>query len=187
MLEDIHDIRPPVMTGMDPGLVRGLLWGAGALVLCALIALIIRYWLKKRKNKTHEAQALPLLFPYETAARDLEQCMADFGHDAKIFYFELGRIVKTYVSGTFQINCSEMTSQEMARAVKSLKYLDTGLKTELIQFQDQCDPIRYMPLDAQGTLDAGRMEQDLALAGSLVARIEQMIADAPAKEDTEDA
>ena len=29
MLEDIHDIRPPVMTGMDPGLVRALLWGAG--------------------------------------------------------------------------------------------------------------------------------------------------------------
>ncbi len=187
MLEDIHDIRPPVMTGMDPGLVRGLLWGAGTIVLCALIALIIRYWLKKRKNKTHEAQALPLLSPYETAARDLEQCMVDFGHDAKIFYFELGRIVKTYVSGTFQINCSEMTSQEMARAVKSLKYLDTGLKTELIQFQDQCDPIRYMPLGAQGTLDAGRMEQDLALAGSLVARIEQMIADEPAKEDAEDA
>nr|WP_320014084.1 hypothetical protein [uncultured Desulfobacter sp.] len=187
MLEDIHDIRPPVMTGMDPGLVRGLLWGAGAIVLCALIALIIRYWLKKRKNKTYEAQALPLISPYETAARDLEQCMTDFGHDAKIFYFELGRIVKTYVSGTFQINCSEMTSQEMARAVKSLKYLDTGLKTELIQFQDQCDPIRYMPLGAQGALDAGRMEQDLALAGSLVARIEQIVADATAKEDTGDA
>ncbi|NWH05098.1 hypothetical protein [Desulfobacter latus] len=187
MLEDIHDIRPPVMTGMDPGLIQGLLWGAGALVLCALMALIIRYRLKKRKNKTHEAQALPQLSPYETAARDLEQCMADFGHDAKIFYFELGRIVKAYISGRFQINCSEMTSQEMARAVKNLNSLDTGLKTELVQFQDQCDPIRYMPLDTQGKLDAGRMEQDLALAGSLVARIEQTIADAPAKEDTEDA
>ena len=187
MLEDIHDIRPPVMTGMDPELVRALLWGAGAMLLCALIALIIRYRLKKRKNKTHEAQALPLLSPYETAVRDLEQCMADFGHDAKIFYFELGRIMKAYVSGTFQINCSEMTSQEMARAVKDLTSLDTGLKTELIQFQDQCDPIRYMPAGAPGALDAGRMERDLALAGSLVARIEQTIADAPAKEDTEDA
>jgi hypothetical protein len=80
-----------------------------------------------------------------------------------------------------------MTSQEMARAVKNLTSLDTGLKTELIQFQDQCDPIRYMPLGARDTLDAGRMERDLALAGSLVARIEQTIADAPAKEDTEDA
>lgn len=187
MLEDIHDIRPPVMTGMDPGLVQGLLWGAGAMVLCALIVLFIRYRLKKRKHKTHEIQALPLLSPYETAVRDMEQCMADFGHDAKIFYFELGRIMKAYVSGAFQINCSEMTSQEMARAVKNLKSLDTGLKTELIQFQDQCDPIRYMPLGAQDTLDAGRMERDLALAGSLVARIEQTIADAPAKEDTEDA
>jgi len=187
MLEDIHDIRPPVMTGMDPGLVRGVLWGAGAMVLCALIALIIRYWFKKRKKKTQAAQALPLLSPYETAVRDLEQCMTGFGHDAKIFYFELGRIMKAYVSGTFQINCSEMTSQEMARAVKNLKYLDTGLKTELIKFQNQCDPIRYMPLGAQGALDAGRMEQDLSLTGSLVARIKQTIADEPAKENTEDA
>jgi|GEM_PF-551565 len=187
MLEDIHDIRPPVMTGMDPGLVRALLWGAGALVLFALISLIIWYWFKKRKKKRQVPQALPLLSPYETAVRDLEQCMAGFGQDAKIFYFELSRILKAYVSGAFQINCSEMTSQEMAMAVKNLKHLDTGLKTELIQFQNRCDPIRYMPLDAQGALDAGRMQQDLALAGSLVARIEQMIADATAKEDAEGA
>ncbi len=187
MLDDIHDIRPPMMTGLDPGLVRGLLWVAGAMVLCALIVLVVRYWLKKRKNKTQEALALPLLSPYETAVRDLERCMADFGHDAKIFYFELGRIIKTYVSGRFQINCSEMTSQEMARAVKSLNFPDTGLKTELIRFQDQCDPIRYMPLDAQAALDAGRMQQDLALAGSLVARIEQIIADGATREESEDA
>lgn len=187
MLEDIHDIRPPVMTGLDPGLVRGMLWGTGVLVLCALIVLLIRYWRKRRKNKTQEAQALPLLSAYETAVRDLERCVADFGHDAKIYYFELGRIVKAYVSGTFQINCSEMTSQEMARAVKSLHFPDTGLKTELIRFQDQCDPIRYMPLDAQVPLDAGRMQQDLTLAGSLVARIEQIVADAATREDVEDA
>lgn len=187
MLEDIHDIRPPVMTGMDPGLVRALLWGAGAMIACALIFVIIRYWLKKRKNRTEAVQAIALLTPYETAVRDLEQCMAGFGHDAKIFYFEVSRILKAYISGIFQINCSEMTSQEMARAVKGLEFLDTGLKTQLIQFQDQCDPIRYMPLEAQGTLDATRMQQDLALAGSLVARIEQVIADATAKNDAEEA
>jgi len=187
MLEDIHAIRPPVMIGMDPDLVRGLLWGSGAILLCALIVLIIRYWLKKRRNKTQTALALPLLSSYETAVRDLEQCMANFDHDAKIFYFELSRILKAYVSGSFQINCSEMTSQEMARAVKGLDFLDIRLKTELIQFQDQCDPIRYMPLDAQDALDAGRMQQDLTLTGSLVARIEQMIADATAKENVEEA
>lgn len=187
MLEDIHDIRPPVMTGMDPGLVRALLWGAGAIVVCALVFLIIRYWLKHRKKKNQNTPALPLLSPYETATRDLEQCMAGFGHDAKIFYFELSRILKAYVSGTFNINCSEMTSQEMARAVKGLDFPDTGLKNQLIQFQDQCDPIRYMPLDAQGNLDAERMQKDLALAGNLVTQIEQVVADAAAKENAEDA
>lgn len=187
MLEDIHDIRPPVMTGMDPALIRVLVWGAGAILLAALIALIIRYRLKKRKNRTQETRALPLLSPYESAVRDIEQCMNCFGHDAKIFYFELSRILKAYVSGTFHINCSEMTSQEMARAVKKLGHLDTGIKTELIQFQERCDPIRYMPLNAQGTLDAGRMQTDLAVAGSLVARIEQIITDAATKNDAEDA
>ncbi|WP_321492012.1 hypothetical protein [uncultured Desulfobacter sp.] len=185
MLEDIHDIRPPVMTGVDPLLIRGLVWGVGALVLGGIIILLVRYWLKKRKNKIEETIALPLLSPYETAVRDLERCMAGFGTDAKIFYFELGRIVKTFVSGTFKINCSEMTSQEMARAVKDFNYLDPGIKTELIRFQDQCDPIRYMPRDAQKALDAQRMQQDLALAGGLVSRIEQIITDATAKENTE--
>lgn len=186
MLEDIHDIRPPVMTGIDPGVVRALLWGAGAIIVGALVVLIIRYWLKKRKNSTQDVQAIALLTPYETAVRDLEQCMAGFGHDAKIFYFEVSRILKAYISGTFQINCSEMTSQEMARAVKGLDFPDAGLKTQLIQFQAQCDPIRYMPPDVQGGLDAVRMQQDLALAGSLVARIEEVVADAAAKDDGED-
>ena len=187
MLEDIHAIRPPVMIGMDPGLVRGLLWGSGAILLFALIVLIIRYWLKKRRYKTQTAQALSLLSTYETAERDLEQCIGNFGHDAKIFYFELSRILKAYVSGSFQINCSEMTSQEMARAVKALDFLDIRLKTELIQFQDQCDPIRYMPLDSQGALDAERMQQDMTLTASLVVRIEQMIVDATAKDNEEEA
>lgn len=185
MLEDIHDIRPPVMTGLDPLLIRGLIWGVGALVLCAAIALLVRYWLKRRKNRIQETIALPLLSPYETAVRDLERCMAGFSTDAKIFYFELGRIVKAYVSGTFHINCSEMTSQEMARAVKNFNYLDPGLKSELIRFQDQCDPIRYMPRDTQKTLDTGRMQQDLALAGGLVARIEQIITDATTPKNPE--
>lgn len=187
MLEDIHDIRPPVMTGLDPGLIRGLFWGAGAMVLCVLMVLVVRYWLKKRKNRTQEALALPLFSPYETAVRDMEQCVADFASDAKTFYFELGRIVKAYVSGTFQINCSKMTSQEMARAVKNVKILGSGLKTELIRFQNQCDPIRYMPLDALDNLDAGRMRQDLSLAGSLVARMEQIIAEAATRDEKEDA
>ncbi len=60
MLEDIHDIRPPVMTGMDPELVRALLWGAGAIVVCALVFLIIRYWLKKERQST-ACQVLALL------------------------------------------------------------------------------------------------------------------------------
>jgi hypothetical protein len=75
----------------------------------------------------------------------------------------------------------------MSRAVKGLDFPDTGLKSQLIQFQDQCDPIRYMPLDAQGILDTGRMQQDLALAGNLVARIEQVLADTAAKKNAEDA
>lgn len=188
MNKGFHDIRPPEMTGMDPALVQGLLWAAGAIVLCALIVLAVRNWLKKRKNKgLGDTLALPLLSFYETAVRDLEQCLVNFGTDAKVFYFELGRIVKAYISGTFDINCSEMTSQEMARAVKSLEFIDTGLGTELIRFQETCDPIRYMPLDAVDALDAGRMQQDLAQAGALVARIEQVVADAHIPDQAEDA
>jgi hypothetical protein len=61
------------------------------------------------------------------------------------------------------------------------------VKTELIRFQDQCDPIRYMPVDAQGPLDAGRMQQDLTFAGSLVTSIEQIVADAMVREKAESA
>ncbi len=169
MIQDIHDIRPPVMVGMDPGLVRILLLGACALLLIGLVAFGILLWRRRRKKTAKtDLPALPLLSAYECAVRDLEQCMERFGNEAKSFYFELGRVVKAYISGTFGINCLEMTSQEMARAIKGIGGLNPGLKSDLIQFQDQCDPIRYMPLAALKHPDMQRLRRDLLTAGKLV-------------------
>ena len=183
MIQDIHDIRPPVMTGMDPALVKILLIGAAAVAVLGLVALGIWFWRKKRKGQAKsDLPQLPLLSPYETALRNLEVCLANHGGDAKAFYFELGRIMKAYISGTFGINCLEMTTEEMARSVKGLKGLNPGLKSDLIRFQDQCDPIRYMPREALENPDGQQLQKDLVCAGKLVD--EMQAATAPKDEET---
>ncbi|MCG8687068.1 MAG: hypothetical protein MI892_19460 [Desulfobacterales bacterium] len=173
MMQDIHDIRPPVMTGIDPAVLKTGLWVCAGVLLAVLVVLAIRFFLKKRKKKAAPAVSIPLIPAYETASKSLNQLGENPGEDAKSFYFELGRIVKTYISGTFGLNCLEMTSQELARAVKQIKVIPSDLKSDINRFQDHCDPFRYAPL--QMTPDRQVIQKDLDLARSLVQQMESAV------------
>lgn len=168
MMDDIHDIRPPVMVGMDPVLVKTAVWTVGGLVLVILVFLAVRYLLKRRKAKTTAMPVLPEIPPYETAIGALDRLATGPVHDAKIFYFDLGRIIKTYVGATYGFNCLEMTTQELGRRLKGISDLPGSLKSEITLFQDLCDPFRYAPLIP----DQNQVNQDLIRGRNLVLAVE---------------
>ncbi|WDP92804.1 MAG: hypothetical protein HUN04_25015 [Desulfobacter sp.] len=182
MMEDIHDIRPPVMVGMDPALIRMGLWVAAGLAAAALIFILVRRLLKKKKSKS-ELTAIPVIPPYEIALGALERLgTASSEHSvkgAKSFYFELGRILKRYLGATWDFNGLEMTTQELGKQLKSVTDLPGPLKSEISLFQDICDPFRYAP---DLVPDRARMDKDLGRGRELIESVERAKAQALQKQ-----
>ena len=170
-MQDIHDIRPPVMTGLDPDQVTLLILVAVVLLGIALVMLVIRM-IKKRNKKGPAPEVISVIAPLDRAMADLdrlsEQRVLDPATDARAFYFELARIVKTYMGERFGTNCLEMTTPELVRAVKTLD-LSQGLKREIALFQELSDPFRYAPTPPS----AEQLESDLTRARSLVLEIDR--------------
>jgi len=168
MIKDIHDIRPPMMVGMDPDLLKTLVLAGGGLALVILILLAVRYVLKHRRGKLPAAATLPEPVPYEDALAALDRLATGPVHDAKAFYFDLGRILKTYVGARYGFNCLEMTTQEMGKRIRAVNDLPGPLKSEITMFQDLCDPFRYAPLIP----DQDQINQDLATGRGLISAVE---------------
>jgi hypothetical protein len=165
-MKDIHDIRPPMMVGMDPAMVKlGLAVGAGLLLLLVVILMIRHFW--KKRKPVQQTDVTAQIVPYDAAVKALDRLALDPVRDAKIFYFDLGHTVKAYMGGTYGFNGLEMTTQELIRALRSLD-ISGDLKLRISSFQELCDPFRYAPV----TPDKNQVTTDLALARDLVEALE---------------
>ncbi|WDP86811.1 MAG: hypothetical protein HUN05_18170 [Desulfobacter sp.] len=168
MIKDIHDIRPPVMVGMDPALVRLGLWiGAGCMAACFLFVLVRYLW--KRKKNALAKDLLPHISAYDTALKALDDLAVSRVNDAKAFYFDLGRTIKTYMGKTYGFNGLEMTTQELTKTLRSLKEIPSPLRTQVSLFQDLCDPFRYAPIKP----DKEQIKKDLEQGRALIMAVEK--------------
>ena len=166
-MTDIHDIIPPVMVGMDPVTRQ---WILGGLALALAMALgvwgVVRWRKKTKKNAPLPVAAR--LDPCKAALAGLERLGRDTRIDPKVFYFELGALVKGFLGRTYGVNAPEMTTPELVRQIRSLE-MDRTLASRMIRFQTRCDPFRYAPL----VPDAVRMKQDLDQARALIQDLDQ--------------
>ncbi len=172
-MTDIHEIRPPVMVGMDPDTAALLLWIAGALVLILGTVFLIRYFWRRRKP-AQKIDILAEIPPYDAAVSALDRLALDPGHDAKTFYFDLNHALKAYLGGTYHVNCLEMTTQELIRTLRGLDIREP-LKTRISKFQDICDPFRYAPLSEGLALNPKRLQSDLETARGLISDMEKEV------------
>ena len=166
-MQDIHEIKPPILVGMDPALAKILAIAAVCLVLAgALFFLFRKFWKRKRSGK--EEIPAPPVPPYEEALKGLESLASRRDEDPKVFYFELGALLKIYISRSHAIHATEMTTQELARQLRTTA-MDRNLVTRVVRFQDITDPFRYGPVIG----DPGRTRQDLEEARQLIESLEQ--------------
>lgn len=121
-LQDIHDIKPPVLVGIDPLIFKA----AVALIatVCFLVAgyLLFRY-LKNRldRGKNKSLSLLPPPPPADQAALAELVAIADLMVAApRLYYFRLTSILKTFIGKIFHINAPEMTTQEIIAAINTL-------------------------------------------------------------------
>jgi len=166
-MQDIHDIHPPVMVGMSPDLIRMLALAAAVLAIAALLFLLVRRYIRSRKPKVLEGKAIPVP-PFETAMKALDRLGVTLPADPKAFYFDLSALFKAYIGGTFQIHASQMTTRELAKALRQTD-MDRDLVTRISRFQSLSDPFRYAPV----TPDPARMTADLDQVRRLIRAVEK--------------
>ena len=148
-MKDIHDIRPPVFAGFDPGIIDILL------IILALVAIVAFIWIifnlyKKRSlfKKNKNTLLLPSPLPAEEIALQELKLITDLMEkNRRLFYFKLTAILKNYISKKFSINAREMTSQEL---IKSINVLDIKSSFFILisKFFKFSDNIKYAAMPA---------------------------------------
>ncbi|MCP4020715.1 MAG: hypothetical protein GY729_02635 [Desulfobacteraceae bacterium] len=167
-MKDIHDIRPPVLIGMDPALIKTVLWAALVFLAGLLIFFLVKKFWKKRGRKLKDLPLLPApLPPFETAIKELEFLLANHINEHRLFYFYLTAILKKYVGRTFGFHATEMTTQEF------LKYINTlGTTTKIISalsgFLKSSDQFKYAGINP----DKNRVKEDHALVREMIENID---------------
>lgn len=143
-MQDIHDIRPPVMVGLDPALLKlALIIGAGILVLLVLLFIARLYW--KKKSPAQDLSNSALIPPYDEALKALSRLSLMPIHDGRAFYFDLGGLLKRYIGRSHGCSASEMTTPELIRGLRSTS-MDDALVRRVSHFFTSSDPFRYSPL-----------------------------------------
>lgn len=164
---DIHDIRPPIQVGWDPGWIKA---GVFILVCAAALLLLVFFIRKVLKKKPLDKQTKllpPPLPPFEAAVKQINVLKAGQIQDVRLFYFDLTMILKTYVGKTFGFPGAEMTSQELVRQINTLD-LDREMKKEMSGFSKITDGYKYA-----GVIPARKQAfDDLSLVEKIICRIQ---------------
>ncbi|MCP3943285.1 MAG: hypothetical protein GY710_17615 [Desulfobacteraceae bacterium] len=166
-MQDIHNIKSPVMVGLDPGFIKMILLIAGGFSCLVLgIFLIKRFW--KFKSKQPQTKLIQAILPYEAALGELDCLCRKTVIDPRAFYFDLGGLVKRYVGGSYSMNAVEMTTQELVRQIR-LTGMNTVLIMEVSQFLNISDPFRYGPV----VPDSSQVKKDLVSVRQLIMGMEE--------------
>lgn len=171
-MKDIHDIRPPMNVGVDPGIFITIGVISGALILGILLFILIRKWLKNRSAGKNAPLRLPLIPAYESAIQKIDLLMTQERADLRQFYFELTTILREYIGRSFDFRAAEMTSQEFVTHLQGL-CLDIEVKHRVSRFHAQTDPIKYAGI----TPDKARVDNDLTEIRTLIETIETHLID----------
>lgn len=175
-MQELHDIRPPVMVGMDPFWITAA-WIAGAIFLLALALwfFLRKFWKRKKAAQEKLSLAQPLQDPFTSAINTLDALeeKVSLGAESKKLYFALGDIMKTYIGKTHNTSAREMTTQELAASLKTVS-LERQLAAQVIRFQQECDPFRYAPEHTNIHTDIShRIYNDISQARQLIQAMEK--------------
>jgi len=165
-MQDINPIKAPVMIGMDPAMIKLILFIAGGLILLILVIFLIRrFW--KSRSKAENAKLIPAIPPYALALQELDLLCKKPVMDPKAFYFDLGGLIKRYIGSSYAMNAVEMTTQELSKHIRFTR-MDHGLVQSVSQFLIVSDPFRYGPMAP----DTARVKEDLASVRQLITAME---------------
>jgi len=160
-MTDIHDIAPPLFTGLSSGAKKAMLYGG--IVLGVVLLVLVGLWLWFRRKQGPKKASEIYQPPDVLALMALDRIEALMGRDGKAFYFELSEAAKHYLKGRFGLNAPEMTAEELLPRLTGLPVTPAQKKTVSTLFA-HAEPVKFAGL----TPDAKTMAEDFSAIRSFV-------------------
>ena len=132
--EGLRGLKPPV----EPP--ARWPWLVGLAVLLLLLTLI--WWWRRVRSRE---PLVPELAPHEVAFEELEALRStDFTDLSQLrrYYYELSAVLRRYVEGRFDLNATDLTSQEIRARLAELG-LQSPQEEKLKRFFDATDGVKY--------------------------------------------
>jgi hypothetical protein len=156
-LAGFRDIAPPVDVPWPPWVWWAI--GIGAVVALSLLAWLM-VWLARRKPAT------PPQSPRMIALRALEELRAHIHElDPYAFSVRVSDVLRTYVSGQFELRATTQTSPEFLASIADSPRFSSMDRQLLATFLDRCDMLKFARIEAHA-------EENGELLGSAAAFVQ---------------
>lgn len=162
-MTDILDIKANKAIGFDYTIIYIFLGVVAAIILLGLIFLLIDRYLKRRKSPAIRIE--PPVPADVSALKGLDELERGGFYDARIFYFTLTAIVKTYLDGRFNIDAPEMTTEELLPKINDLS-IEKSLAMDVKELLKRSDPVKFAGM----TEKQEQMARDISFVKSFVTR-----------------
>ncbi|MEO6786443.1 MAG: DUF4381 family protein [Chthoniobacteraceae bacterium] len=139
-LAGLRDIAPPVDVPWPPWVWWAI--GVGSVVLLALLTWLV-VWLARRKPKTPPPTARMI------ALRALEELRAHIRElDPYAFSVRVSDVLRTYVSGQFDLHATTQTSPEFLASIADSPRFSGEDRKLLATFLERCDMLKFARIEA---------------------------------------
>lgn len=142
--KEIMDIKPVMNTPFRISEIKHeLILG---LAIIAIIALIIWFIIRRKKDKPFFASRKPQEPAHIIALRELDLLRSEKlwqNGQTKLYYTRLTDILRNYILGRYGINAMEMTSDEILSALNTELYNDMELKASFSTLLRQADMVKF--------------------------------------------
>lgn len=142
----LADLKQPVSIAPD---YRALVSAAGILALLLLVSLLL-WWLHRRYAGRLAAVPVPgdpfhrtppHVWVYEQLRQLLERRLAEQGH-VELFFSELSRIVKLYLSGRYRVELMERTTAEVPGGLRQAGAGEAAIAA-VAELLGRCDRVKF--------------------------------------------
>jgi len=144
---DLRDIKPLQQVPLGwPWYVSAAL--AATLVTLTLLALW--WWRARRRRAQHAATSAPPEPAFIVAKRALARAYAasrESSASRQTYYFALSEIIRAYVEARFVLNATDLTTEEISRALRERELVSPSERTRLLALLAAADAVKFAQAD----------------------------------------
>ncbi|MEO1171243.1 MAG: hypothetical protein AAFX94_04210, partial [Myxococcota bacterium] len=133
--DDLKDIRVP---GAPQPLAPWLYGGLASLLVVALLL----FWLRRKKSGVAPLEKEPPETRVRRRLAEIARIDVTVSDGARRFCFELTEALKDYLESLCDINASDLTTQEIARAIQHT-WLTVAVRDEFVQVLTAADRVKF--------------------------------------------